>query len=349
MTPRVRTTMRSLVQIAVIIAGAAAVFAYTAGWLSPHRLTPNKLVAAFTPPGATPPLGHRRNHAKGICFTGTFEANGAGTALSRAQVFARGQYPALGRFNLATTNPSAPDATVPIRGMGLRIATPDGHEWRTAMIDAPFFAVSTPQAFYELLLASGSKDPDAMMRFSAAHPEFARFGAWIKSAPWTGSYAEERYNSLDSFVLTDSAGGKSVVRWSLVPTVQPVPVAQEELAKRGPNFLDAEITERVRGGPVRWSMVVTVAHPGDPTADPSKPWPEDRRVVVVGTLVVRRIEPERDGPCRDINFDPSVLPPGIRTSDDPFPAARSSAYAKSYDLRTAEVKYYPRTAPDAKP
>lgn len=188
-----------------------------------------------------------------------------------------------------------------------------------------------------------------MMRFAAAHPEFARFGAWTKSAHWTGSYAEQRYNSLNSFVFTDSAGGERVVRWSLVPTVQPVFVPQEELAQRGPNFLEAEITERVRGGPVRWNMVVTVANPGDPTADPSKPWPEDRRVVTVGTLVLERIEPERDGPCREINFDPSVLPPGIRTSDDPFPAARSSAYAKSYDLRTAEVKYYPRTNRDAKP
>ena len=51
---------------------------------------------------AGPALGHRRNHAKGICFTGVFEANGNGAELSRAQVFARGQYPALGRFNLGT-------------------------------------------------------------------------------------------------------------------------------------------------------------------------------------------------------------------------------------------------------
>src|SRR6202051_1948360 len=96
-------------------------------------------------------------------------------------------------------------------------------------------------------------------------------------------------------------------------------------------------------------MVVTVANPGDPTADPSKAWPEDRRNVEVGTLTVQQIEPERDGPCRDINFDPTVLPTGIRTSDDPFPAARSSAYAKSYDRRTAEAQDYPRTTTGAKP
>ena len=134
------------------------------------------------------------------------------------------------------------------------------------------------------------------------------------------------------------------MRWSLLPAAQPVPVSQLDLEKRGPNFLEQEIRERVRtGGVQRWTMAVTVADPGDPTADPSKAWPQDRRTVPVGTLVVQRIEPERDGPCRDINFDPTVLPPGIRVSNDPFPAARSSVYRKSYDLRAAEAKDYPRT------
>ena len=70
------------------------------------------MVDAFTPPGDKPPLGHRRNHAKGICFTGTFESNGAGSAISQAQVFAGGGYPALGRFNPSPQlpNPNAPDA-----------------------------------------------------------------------------------------------------------------------------------------------------------------------------------------------------------------------------------------------
>jgi len=336
-----------LALIAAVVACAAAAFAYTGGWLSPERLTPDKLVDAFTPPGGAPPLGHRRNHAKGICFIGMFEANGAGSELSRAEVFARGQYPALGRFNLATTDPNAPDATVRVRGLGLMIRTPDGQEWRMAMIDPPFFPVATPQAFYELLLASASKDPNAMAAFASAHPEFAKFGAWAKSAPWTGSYAEERFNSLNSFILVDNSGAEHAVRWSLLPAAQPVGVAPEELAKRGPDFLEQEIAERIRGGPLRWTMLVTMANPGDPTADPSQPWPEDRRTVEVGTLIVQQIEAERDGPCRDINFDPAVLPSGIRTSDDPFPAARSSAYAKSYDRRTAEAADYPRTAPEA--
>src|ERR1700743_1370481 len=168
------------VVIAVVIGVAAVAFAYTAGWLSPHRLTPKKLVAGLAPPGG-PALGHRRNHAKGICFTGTFEANGDGSGLSKAPVFVRGQYPVVGRFNLATADPNAADAMVRVRGIGVRIKTPDGQEWRSAMIDAPIFPVATPQAFYQLLTASGSKDPDAMKKFIAANPEFLTFVGWAKS------------------------------------------------------------------------------------------------------------------------------------------------------------------------
>ena len=343
-----RSPLGSLALIAIVIGAGAVAFAYTAGWLSPERLTPGRLVGALAP-STGPALGHRRNHAKGICFTGVFEANGAGSELSRAQVFARGQYPVLGRFNLGTPDPNAPDVTVRIRGLGISISTPDGQEWRSAMIDAPFFPVSTPQAFYELLLASASKDPDAMKTFAGAHPEIAAFGAWAKSAPWTGSYAEDRFNSLNSFVFADSSGTEKTVRWSLLPAAQPVPISPDDLAKRGPDFLEQEIARRVASAPQRWTMVVTIANPGDPTADPSKAWPQDRRTVEVGTLIAQKVEAERDGPCRDINFDPTVLPNGIQISYDPFPAARSAAYSRSYDLRTAEAKDYPRTATGTKP
>jgi catalase len=337
-----------LLLIAVIVGLCAVAFAYTAGWFSPERLTANKVVDAFAPPGG-PALGHRRNHAKGICFTGVFEANGEGSTLSKAPVFVRGQYPVVGRFNLASANLNAPDATVRVRGVGLQITTPDGQMWRSAMIDAPFFPVSTPQALYGLTVASGSKDPNAMKNFVSAHQELATFGGWAQSAPWTGSFAEERYNSLNSFTFTNASGATSIVRWSLLPAAQPVPVQPDELAKGGSDVLEQEITQRVKSGPLRWTMVITVANPGDPTADPSKAWPQDRRTVEVGSLVVQQIEPEPDGPCRDINYDPTVLPSGISTSDDPFPAARSSAYRRSFDLRTAEEKDYPHTIAEAKP
>jgi len=332
------------VLIAAVVAAGAAAFAYKEGWSAPDSLTPAQLVDALAPQGG-PALGHRRDHVKGICFTGVFEANGAGVSLSKAAVFATGRYPVVGRLSPGTPDLNAADATARVRGIGLQITTPDGQEWRTGMINPPVFPAATPQAFYELLVALARKqDPDAMKNFAAAHPEIGAFGAWAKSAPFTGSYAEERFNSIDSFVFTDGSGVDHVVRWALDPAAQPVALTEDELAKRGPSFLEDEIAQRVAGGPLRWTMTVTLADPGDPTADPSKAWPESRRTVAVGTLVAEKIIPEAEGPCRDINYDPTVLPTGIRTSDDPFPAARSAVYAVSFDRRMEEAADYPRAA-----
>ena len=334
---------KRLLIIAAVVGVAALAFAFTAGWLSPHRLTPAKFLAALAPPTG-PALGHRRNHAKGICFTGTFNANGQATALSTAQVFRQGQYPVIGRFNIAGGDPHQPDAMAAVRGVGIRIATPDGQEWRSAMIDAPFFAAPTPQAFYQFLLASASKDPNAFKTYSAAHPEILSFIGWAKGHPRSESWTEDKFNSLNSFIFTDASGAKHAVRWSYVPAAPAVALTPEELAKRGPDFLMQDLTQRVAAGPQHWELMITVADPGDPTADPTQAWPTGRRTIDAGTLTVQQTEEEADGPCRDINYDPTVLPAGMSTSDDPMPAARSAAYARSYDSRTAEAAHYPRAA-----
>ena len=340
---RVAFPFRPLIFIAAVVGVTALAFAYAAGWLSPHRVTPQRVLTALVGPGG-PPIGHRRNHAKGICFTGTFEANGQGTALSKAQVFEGGKYPVVGRFNIAGSDPHEPDAMAQLRGMGLRITTPNGQDWRAAMIDAPFFAAPTPQAFYQFLVAAGSKDPNAMKFYSSEHPEILNFVGWVKSHARTESWAENQFNSLDSFVFTDASGAKHAVRWSYVPVAHAVTLTPEELAKRPPDFLADDITQRVSKGSQQWELEITVANEGDPTADPTKAWPSNRRTVDAGTLTVNQIVPEADGPCRDINYDPTVLPAGMSTSDDPMPAARSAAYARSYDSRTAESSHYTRTA-----
>ena len=151
-----------------------------------------------------------------------------------------------------------------------------------------------------------------------------------------------------TFFVVDSSGAKRAVRWSFVPAAKAVTLTQDELTKRSPDFLAQDITQRVATGPQRWELVITIANPGDPTSDPTKAWSADRQTADVGTLIVQQIEPEADGPCRDINYDPSALPPGITTSDDPFPAARSAAYRVSHDERMAEESHYPHTAAGGK-
>ena len=135
------------------------------------------------------------------------------------------------------------------------------------------------------------------------------------------------------------------MRWAVKAAEPPQPKTPDELKALGNDFLFNDLRTRQAASPLHFPVVVVVAAPGDPTADPSKAWPADRLQVEVGVLTVREFEAEADGPCRDINYDPTVLPDGISVSDDPFPAARSAVYARSFDLRTAEEQDYPRTAP----
>ncbi|WP_257828927.1 catalase family peroxidase [Burkholderia glumae] len=334
------------------VAAAAAAFGYTAGWLAPHRLTPQRIVAALQANGGLHP-GFRRNHAKGICVTGYFESNGDGAAWSSAPFFGAGvRTPVVGRFALPGGNPYAPDTSVPIRSLALRLTAPDGEQWRTGMNAMPVFPVATPRAFYEQTVATrpdpatGKPYPKKVGAFFAAHPETAAFRAWVKTAKPSASFATETYYGINAFYFVDAQGMKHAVRWRVVPEqTDGAGVAS------GANVLQADLAERLGSGPQRWHWLVTFANPGDPVNDATRNWPADRKTLDIGTLVLDRAEAQDSGPCRDINYDPTVLPTGIEPSGDPLLAARSAAYADSYKLRTSEeagVPGYARAAPEAR-
>lgn len=338
-TPAARGHAWSLALIAAVIAALATAFAYVGGWLAPQRLTPDRFVDTLEQLGGPHP-GFRRNHAKGVCVAGYFEGSGAASAWSRAGVFAAGQRtPVVGRFAVPGGNPYAPDASVPIRSLALRFMLADGQQWRTGMNSMPVFPVATPQAFYEQLLASrpdrltGRPDPARMKAFFAAHPETGAFRAWASTAKPSASYATESYNALNAFFFVDARGRRQAVRWGVVPEAADPPGTQ---APTGSDFLEPDLVRRLQHGPLRWHLRVTLAAPGDPTDDATRAWPADRRQLDAGTLVLERTEPQDAGPCRDVNYDPLVLPQGIQASDDPLLPARSAVYADSYARRIGE-------------
>jgi catalase len=346
--PRTRSgVIASWMLLAAVVAAFALAFGYVGGWLAPDRLTPKRLVDQLQNNSGVF-AGYRRNHAKGTCFTGYFQSNGQGAPYSMAQVFAPGRTQVVGRLAIAGGNPYAPDNSVPIRSMGLRFALHNGQQWRTGMNSMPVFPVSTPQGFYELLqaqqpdLATGKPDPKRLAGFFAAHPETAAFRIWAKTARPSASYATESYYSLNSFVLVDAEGGHHSVRWRMVPEATD-PGSDPSLASN-PDHLAADLKQRLTQGPLRWHLFVTLAKPGDPTNDAAVEWPANRRTLDVGTLVVERAQPQDSGSCRDINYDPLVLPEGIEPSADPLLPARSAAYADSYLRRTSEEAHLPGSA-----
>lgn len=326
-----------LAGIGLVVLIAIGAFAYVNGALDPQRLTPARVVDVFEQNNGVHP-GYRRNHPKGICVAGYFESNGSAAPWSKAQVFGPGRTPVIGRLALPTGNPYSPDSAAPIRSFAVQFTQPNGQQWRTGMNSMPVFPVGTPEAFIDLQKATGpdpktgKPDPAKPPAFFAAHPEAQPFLAWVKTAKPSASFATETYNSINAFVLVDAQGKRQAVRWSLMPESKgdaPAPDSKD--------YLQQDLSDKLASGPQRWSLLLTLANPQDPTNDASKAWPGEHKTVNAGTLVVDSDSPQLSGGCRDINYDPLVLPSGIEGSDDPLLAARSAAYADSYLRRTREV------------
>jgi catalase len=333
--------------IGLVVAGAAAAFAYTGGWFSPERLTQGRIITAFEDVNGSHP-GFRRNHAKGICATGWFESNGKAATLSKAAVFAPGRVPVVGRIAFAGGLPFVPDDPATVRSLALRFLPAGAEEWRTGMINIPVFPVTTAQAFYDQMLAfkadpkTGKPDPAKMQAFGAAHPEFIAAVGIIKDRPVSSGFADASYNALHVFHFVNAAGVSTPVRWSTV-AVQPFVPAGAAAASSDKNALFDALIAQVAEHPVQWRLMVTVGQPSD-TINPTLLWPADRPQVDAGTVTIDKLSSEDDGPCIDVNYDPTVLPAGIEASEDPILSARSSAYLRSFTLREGEKSEKPPSA-----
>jgi catalase len=329
--------------LGAVLAGAVGLFAYAGGWLTPHVLTQAAVINTFQEINGVH-SGFRRNHAKGVCFRGWFESNGNGVELSESAVFPAGRIPVIGRFSLAGGRPYVTDAPSTVRAMAVQFQLPDGEEWRTAMINLPVFPAQNVEQFRDLLLASapdpatGKPDPEKMKAFVAAHPATARALPLIQNRPISSGFADSPYYGLNAFEFIDANGQATPVRWTMVPEQPFRPNEAADPAKTDKNYLFDALIVAVHQAPQKWRLVVTVGKPGDPTNDATAVWPDDRKKIDVGTLVVDRIESEAESPARDMNFDPTILPDGIAVSDDPLLSARSATYSVSFTRREGEPK-----------
>src|ERR1700724_1025049 len=94
--------------IGAVMLSLAGAFAYVGGWLSPVRLTQDRMMAALQDANRIH-AGFRRNHAKGVCVTGWFDSSGQAAALSKAAIFRPVRVPVVGRFALAGRMPLQTD------------------------------------------------------------------------------------------------------------------------------------------------------------------------------------------------------------------------------------------------
>jgi len=129
----------------------------------------------------------------------------------------------------------------------------------------------------------------------------------------------------------DSSGKKSAMRFSFRPSGEEGIVVDTH-----PDFFLENIQTNIAKGGVSWDMVVTLANPGDPVADPSAQWTGDHNEIVAARFIAEKAMAESDGRCDELNFDPTVLSDGFAPSEDPMLEVRSMIYALGVGKRLSE-------------
>lgn len=317
-------------------------FAWAAGLLSPHRLSTQRFMTVLENGGETT-HGFRRAHTKGMCVTGWFDASGAMIPYSTAAVFTQSHIPITGRLALAAPFPHIVDGPAIVRSMALRLQPPNAPEWRTTMNDIPLQPMRDIQDAFASF-SSRQRDPITHKVDPQKAKEYEDTRPWLKTAYATNrahimssGFANDTFNSLDSFQVINAQGNTHTVRWSMVP-LSPPEASSHADDTHDPNSLFTQLITTLHQQPLRWNLIVTLASPEDPMNDPSQPWASTDRTITAGTLTVQKSMSEDDGPCHGMVFDPTILPSGLSLSGDPLPALRSAVYMRSFSKRSGEHK-----------
>jgi len=283
--------------------------------------------------------GERRNHIKGSCAEGEFVGDPIARDYTRSVLFSGQPVPVVARFSLAGGNPMVPDSAKIARGMALEFRLPDSKLQHMTMLNTPIFGASTPQTFFDDIVskkpdpATGKPDPEKIKAFKANHPDSLPQAEYLDKHNPPISWANSSYYGIHTFKFVNLANKTALVRWRFVPQDGEKRLSDNELKSSAPNFLEQRLADRVKQGPVRWDMILTIGAPGDPENNPTVLWPSSRKEVKIGTLTITSVAPQKGAECEKINFDPLVMADGIEPSSDPILLFRSSAYAISFGKR----------------
>jgi catalase len=278
--------------------------------------------------------GHRAAHAKGTLLTGTFTPSAEASGLTRAAHMQGERSRVTVRFSNGGGDPGIPDYAREGRGMAVKFYAPDGSKTDIVALSLPCFFVRTPEDF--IAFTTARKEPEKLMPdFLGAHPEALPAIQAALAADPPESYATCVYNSIHAFRWQDAEGGSRWVRYRFEPEAGARSLAGEEAKARGRDYLQEEILARDEAA---FRLLAIVAEEGDAVDDPTVAWPEERRRVDVGRLVLSGPDTERERDGDILVFDPSRVIDGIELSDDPILHFRPRAYSASVERRTGVAR-----------
>ena len=281
--------------------------------------------------------GMRANHPKGMVLEGTFTPTASAASVSKAAHLQKKKtaVPVTVRFSAGSGQPSVPDTSQMPRGMAVKFSLPDGSKTDLVVLSFNGFPVATAEEFRDFLLAVGASGPDApkptpIEQFLATHPAAKHFVESPKPQPV--SYATLPYFGINAFKFTNANGHVTFGRYQLRPVAGEHFPTQEQLNTMDPDYLSAEIRERLRRGPAKFTLLLQVAEKGDKIDDPSIAWPDSRKQIKLGTISITKAVADSQAAEKKLLFMPGALVPGIEAAD-PMIAARSASYVVSLSRR----------------
>jgi catalase len=281
--------------------------------------------------------GFRALHAKGLLMRATFTATPEATRLTRAGHMQGDPVEATVRLSNGSGDPSHPDYAQDVRGLATKFYLPDDSRTDILAQTAPSFPTRSIDSFIELTRINPTT-LGALWRmpyFLARHPRaLPGLPGNLKALRPPESYATCRYYAIHAYKWVDADGGERWVRYRWEPAEEVKALSPGDAKKRGRDYLQEDIRERVERGSVRFTLVVQIAGEDDDPHDPTSNWPAEREKVEAGTLELTGPDTEREQGDDVLVFDPSRVVDGIELSDDPILNYRPGAYSESIERRS---------------
>ena len=285
-----------------------------------------------------PHTGYRANHAKGIVVQGQFTPAKTAASISKAVHLQDNPSDVIVRFSNATGVPNIPDAdgnAFP-KGMAIRFQLPDDAFTDIVVISVNGFPAATPEDFLGLLNAVAASGPDAgkpspVEQFLNTHPAAAKFVNTPKPAPV--SFATQSFYGVNAFKFTNASGKVNYGRYLIEPVTGQAFLTKEQTTTADPDYLMHELPQRLAKAPAKFRIALQIAKEGDEVNDATISWPEDRKVIELGTLSLAAMGPQGEKFAKTNMFNPLALVDGIEPSQDPILMARPGAYAVSFGRR----------------
>ncbi len=285
--------------------------------------------------------GYRPAHAKGLMCSGTFSPSPEAAKLTRAPHANRASTPVTVRYSDSTGLPAIPDndpARSGPRGMAIRFHLDEHAHTDIIAHSTNGFPVRTGEEFLEFIRAAaafGAGRPEAFGAFLATHPNAKRFIEAPKPIPT--SFTREAFFAVTAFKFTNREGASRHGRFRIRPEAGTEYLSNEQAAAQSKDFLFDEIGPRMAKAPVKFSVFVQLAEPGDDMTDASVAWPENRKEVPFGTITLTGRVDEQEPERRKIIFDPLPRIDGIDSSGNPLTDVRADVYLLSGRRRRAAL------------